>query len=419
MSDQHLREDIVTVMFTDVEGFTDMTTVRGDAAAREVIEAERKIVREQIGQFDGREIDQIGDGFMVAFTSTRKAISCALAIQDSVARHNAEAADDEVRIRVGLNVGEVIEEGGHPFGAAVNGAARVAAKAKGGEVLVSEAVKQLAGTIPNVAFRDRGRFELKGFPDRWRLYAVSARSANGERSGTRARARPVVRPMWRASRRMRLVTLAGAAVLVAGVIVAILALRSGDGKPPPGGAEGGPRRSSIVLGHSIGEAELGMSEGDARNLYGEPESTRNWASRGRSGSTATFPVPQGTLEISFFDGRAVQVATRSPVFSTDGGIRVGLQVPNPGLAGSDWKDALTSGELVQTGPGEYSWRAFVYGNSYDYCSSGSGAVTMLLLAGGTARIESIRITKRAFVLDNLPLGANYALYGQPPCKHVL
>lgn len=418
MSDQDLREDIVTVMFTDVEGFTDLTTRRGDAAAREVIEAERRIVREEVAQFDGREIDQIGDGFMVAFTSTRRAISCALAIQNSVAQHNAENADNRVRIRVGLNVGEVIEEGGHPFGAAVNGAARVAAKAKGGEILVSEAVKQLAGTIPDVTFRDRGRFELKGFPDRWRLYEVTAGSANGEARIPHGLRRRSLRSTQLPSRRAQLFGLA-LVLLVASAVVAIVALRGGKHEPATPGAAGGTQDSAIVLGQSIGKAELGMSQDEARSSFGEPESTRNWTSRGRSGSTDTYSVPQGTLEISFFDGRAVQLATRSRFFSTDGGIRVGLEVPNPGLPGSDWRDALASGDLLQTGPGEYSWRGFVYGNSYDYCSSGYGAVTMVLLAVNSARVESIRITKRDFVLDNLPLGADYGLFGNPPCKHVL
>lgn len=417
MSDHDLREDIVTVMFTDVEGFTDMTTARGDAAARRVIEAERSIVREQVANFDGREIDQIGDGFMVAFTSTRKAIACALAIQDSVARHNADHADEGVQIRVGLNVGEVIEESGHPFGAAVNGAARVAGKARGGEILVSEAVRQLAGTIPDVAFHDRGRFELKGFPDRWRLYQVTPQSTDGEAAVRRRLPRAVTRGARRPTRRVRvgLATI----LLVAGLVGALVALRGGGQNAPASPDAGLSEDNSIVLGRSIGAARIGMSEADASRLYGKPESRRAWASRGRSGSTVTYAVPRGLVNVSFFEGKAVQLETRSPFYRTEGGIHVGLEVPNPGLYGSDWKDALASGELVQIGPGEYSWRGFVYGNAYDYCSSGAGAVTMVLLAGGTATIESIRITKREFVPDNLPLGANYALYGQPPCKHVL
>jgi class 3 adenylate cyclase len=416
MSRQDLREDIVTVMFTDVEGFTDMTTRRGDAAARRVIDAERKLVREQVGRHGGREIDQIGDGFMVAFTSPRRAVACALAIQDAVTTHNLEHADEGMRIRVGLNIGEVIDEGGHPFGAAVNGAARVAGKAKGGEILVAESVKQLAGTIPDVLFRDRGRFALKGFPDRWRLYEVTPRVPNGE-AARLSLPRGIAHPSWRPTRRTGAIAVAVIA-LGAGIVGAITILRGG-GESPPGSEKDLSEPSSIVPGRSIGQARMGMHEADARRAYGEPESTRSWTSRGRSGSTVTYSAREGFLDISYFEGRAVQLSTRSPFYSTEGGIHVGLAVPNPGLPGSNWKEALAEGELIQTGPNEYSWRGFVYGNAYDYCSTGYGTVTMLVLASNTARIESIRITKRDFVLDNLPFGANQSLQGQPPCKHVL
>src|SRR5918992_1872774 len=163
---------VVTIMFTDVEGSTDLTRRLGDEAARRTIENHRRIVREQLAEHHGREIDSIGDGFMLTFLSTRRAIACAVAIQKALAEHAREHPDEEVRLRIGLNVGEVLERGGHPFGAAVNATQRVAAEAKGGQIFVSEPVRHLAGTIPEVTFRDRGRFQLKGFDERWRLYEV-------------------------------------------------------------------------------------------------------------------------------------------------------------------------------------------------------------------------------------------------------
>ena len=66
---------VVTVMFTDVEGSTDLTRRLGDEAARRTIENHRHIVREQLAAHDGREIDSIGDGFMLTFLSTRRAIA--------------------------------------------------------------------------------------------------------------------------------------------------------------------------------------------------------------------------------------------------------------------------------------------------------------------------------------------------------
>ena len=171
MSDQ-LDTGVVTLMFTDVEGSTDLTRRLGDEVARRTIEEHRRIVRAKLAEHDGREIDSIGDGFMITFSSPRRAVACAVAIHKALADHAREHPDEEVRVRIGLNVGEVLERGGHPFGAAVNATQRVAATAKGGQIFVSEPVRHLAGTIPEVIFRDRGRFQLKGFDERWRLYEV-------------------------------------------------------------------------------------------------------------------------------------------------------------------------------------------------------------------------------------------------------
>src|SRR5918992_5591346 len=111
---------VVTIMFTDVEGSTDLTRRLGDEAARQTIESYRRIVRAALAEHDGREIDSIGGGFMLAFLSTRRAVACAVAIHKALAEHARDTPDEEVRVRIGLNVGEVLERGGHPFGAAVN-----------------------------------------------------------------------------------------------------------------------------------------------------------------------------------------------------------------------------------------------------------------------------------------------------------
>ena len=82
-----------------------------------------------------------------------------------------------MKIRIGINTGEVVEEAGDIFGAAVNVAARVAGKAKGGEILVSEIVRDLVGPVSEMKFGYRGRYKLKGFPDRFRLHDVTAIAA--------------------------------------------------------------------------------------------------------------------------------------------------------------------------------------------------------------------------------------------------
>ena len=167
-----LPDGPVTILFSDVEGSTDLRTERGDLVAHRILRAQEEFVRGCVAAHDGREVKSLGDGFMIVFASVRKALACAVAFQVGLAERNATAPDDEVRVRIGVNTGEVVAEGDDLYGQAVNAAARIASRANGGEVLVSEIVRQLAGSGPEFTFIDRGRHRLKGFPDRWQLYGL-------------------------------------------------------------------------------------------------------------------------------------------------------------------------------------------------------------------------------------------------------
>ncbi|MCH8814540.1 MAG: AAA family ATPase [Chloroflexi bacterium] len=168
-----LPEGTVTILFTDVVGSTDLTTSRGDEAAQEIMRAQRDLTRQQVEEHNGHEIKGLGDGSMVAFTSARQAVACAVGIQRALEEHNSQQPiDEQVLVRIGLNTGEVIHEEEDLFGEAVIAAARIAAKAKGRQILVSDMVKGLLGRAKDVNLVDRGRFRLKGFPERWRLFEV-------------------------------------------------------------------------------------------------------------------------------------------------------------------------------------------------------------------------------------------------------
>ena len=160
---ERFPEGPLTILFSDVEGSTDLRTQLGDAAAHRILRSHEDVVRSCVAEHDGREIKALGDGFMLAFVSARKAVSCAVAIQQRL---------EDVLVRIGINTGEVVVEGDDLYGQAVNAAARIAARAKGGEILVSEFVRHLIGSGPEFSFHDRGRLRLKGFPDRWHLYGV-------------------------------------------------------------------------------------------------------------------------------------------------------------------------------------------------------------------------------------------------------
>lgn len=85
----------------------------------------------------------MGDGLLVAFASARRGVTCATDIQKALEAHNRRQPDRQLGVRIGLHAGDAIEEGGDLFGAAVSAAVRIADKAKGGEIVVSETVKQL------------------------------------------------------------------------------------------------------------------------------------------------------------------------------------------------------------------------------------------------------------------------------------
>jgi class 3 adenylate cyclase/tetratricopeptide (TPR) repeat protein len=165
-------EGPVTILFTDVEGSTDLRTRLGDTAAHQILRQHEDLVRACVEDHAGRAVKSLGDGFMVVFPSVRRALGCAVAIQQAADEEAWRDPGNTVRVRIGLNTGEVVAEDGDLYGQAVNAAARIAARAQPGEILVSEVTRQLAGSGPELTFRDRGRVRLKGFPDRWHLYGL-------------------------------------------------------------------------------------------------------------------------------------------------------------------------------------------------------------------------------------------------------
>ena len=162
----------VTIFFSDIRGFTDYTERFGDEAAYGILREHNATVRKQIEAFGGVVVKTHGDSFMVAFTTARGAILCAVAIQKSIAESDQNQAGPRIAIGVGINTGEPIQEGGDYFGSMVNLASRICATAGPGEILIAETTRYVAGRIEAVDYLDRGLHELKGFPEAKRLCEV-------------------------------------------------------------------------------------------------------------------------------------------------------------------------------------------------------------------------------------------------------
>ena len=146
----------------------------GDARGRDVLREHERITRDTLKLHGGAEVKTMGDGFMASFGSVTQAVECAIALQKAFAEWNAGVGahhDAPLRVRVGLNAGEPIEEDGDLFGATVILASRIAAKAEGGEILIPEPVRHLLSG-KSFVFSDRGEFAMKGFDDAVRLYEV-------------------------------------------------------------------------------------------------------------------------------------------------------------------------------------------------------------------------------------------------------
>jgi class 3 adenylate cyclase/pimeloyl-ACP methyl ester carboxylesterase len=164
-----------TVLFTDIVGHTEMMSRLGDTKGRDVLREHERITREVLKAHGGTEVKTMGDGFMASFGSVTKAVECAVALQRAFEEWNAGVGRDvpaeRLYVRVGLNAGEPIEEDGDLFGATVILAARIAAKADGGEILVADTVRGLCSG-KGFLFADRGEFVAKGFEEPVRVYEV-------------------------------------------------------------------------------------------------------------------------------------------------------------------------------------------------------------------------------------------------------
>jgi class 3 adenylate cyclase len=168
---EHAAPDgTVTLLFSDVEDSSRIFERLGDIRAQEILRGHNAMIREQITLQKGFEVKSMGDGFMVAFSSARRAVLCAIGIQRAFAAYCEQHRDLPIRVRIGLHVGETVNESADFFGKAVILAARIAALARGGEILVSSTMRDLTETAGDLRYVEVGEKQLKGFAGVQKLY---------------------------------------------------------------------------------------------------------------------------------------------------------------------------------------------------------------------------------------------------------
>ena len=162
----------VAIMFSDIEESTALNERIGDRAWVRLIGKHDKAVRRYVDRHDGYVVKSQGDGFMVAFAQPEQAVRCSVDIQRSLQKR-----PNDIRVRIGIHVGKSVLRGDDLFGRNVAMAARVAGQADGGEILVSEVVRDAINGLvdcADIAFDGGRKAELKGFNGSHTLYAVAA-----------------------------------------------------------------------------------------------------------------------------------------------------------------------------------------------------------------------------------------------------
>ena len=165
----------VTIVFTDIVDSTVLIARIGDHAWLPLLRQHHAVIQEVTAAHGGTVVDKQGDGSMLAFSSARRAVSCAKAIQRQVASESADGTPP-LRVRIGIHTGDALREAERFFGTTVHYAARVAGHALGGEILVSHVVRDLVAGGPDVMFLEGREVELKGIDGLHRLFAVDLAS---------------------------------------------------------------------------------------------------------------------------------------------------------------------------------------------------------------------------------------------------
>jgi adenylate cyclase len=164
----------VVILFSDIEESTALNERIGDRAFVKLIGSHDKLVQRLVQRQSGHVVKSQGDGFMIAFARAEQAVRCGIDVQDALHKEAKRKRHEEIRVRIGIHMGRSVRRGDDLFGRNVAMAARVAAQAVGGEILVSQSVRDAVSDCDDISFDEGRDVELKGFSGNYRLFAVEA-----------------------------------------------------------------------------------------------------------------------------------------------------------------------------------------------------------------------------------------------------
>jgi class 3 adenylate cyclase len=166
----------VVILFSDIEESTALNERIGDRAWVKLISSHDKLVQGLVQRRSGHVVKSQGDGFMIAFSRAEQAVRCGIDVQHALHQEAKRKRQEEIRVRIGIHMGRSVRRGDDLFGRNVAMAARVAAEAVGGQILVSEPVRSALRDCDDIAFDEGREVELKGFSGSHRLFAVQTES---------------------------------------------------------------------------------------------------------------------------------------------------------------------------------------------------------------------------------------------------
>jgi class 3 adenylate cyclase len=158
----HGDEGIATIMFTDIANSTGIAAALGDRAWTRTISRHLETLTGMVEENGGAVVKTLGDGAMSSFGSTRQAMQAAISMQRAVA---ADEREPRLSVRIGLHTGDLIRVGGDFFGTVVNKAARIAAAARPGQILVSDAARVMVSGGGEFDFDPTIRMRIRGIEE--------------------------------------------------------------------------------------------------------------------------------------------------------------------------------------------------------------------------------------------------------------
>lgn len=171
-------DGMMTIVFTDIEGSTELMERLGEEAWLKLMLDHHKLVCRVVTKCGGDVVSSQGDGFMLVFRSAGSALSCAVELQHAVTRFSAADHTRSLRVRIGMHTGNILQVEEDFFGRAVVLAARITGRAQGGEVLVSAASKKYTERLGRWNYGPPTSLSLKGLTSPERVYSLDWQAAH-------------------------------------------------------------------------------------------------------------------------------------------------------------------------------------------------------------------------------------------------